>query len=349
MPVLGGADGRRDGMNVKRMGSSWLLLVALVGTACSSNGGSGGGSGNGPVKMAILLPCPINDQSWCQQAYSAVNQLKTEGAVALKYLENAPQDSAAAQQVLSQYANGGYQLVVGDSTTYIEPVMKVAPKFPATNFAAADSPNLAKNVSTYVLPIYQAAYLAGILATGITKTGKIGGVAAFDIPVCHAELEAFELGAKSVRPDITELKTYVGDFTDPTPSKEATLAQADQGADVFVACGGGPSQGMGLAIKDRNLSGFSYVGDNSSLAPNNFVGALVWNLYPTFKAMVDDVKAGSFQPGKKYPSGIKEGTMELKLNPQYSVTSIPAETTGAVQKALADIKSGALEVPFITK
>lgn len=298
------------------------------------------------VKVGLLLPCAINDHTWCQAAYSAAVRLQKEGAIDLKYTSNAPFDTAAVSQLMAQYAQRGYQLVIGHSA-WQDAAFSAAGRFPKTAFAYAGGGKVANNVATYEEPIYQVAYLAGILAGGITKTGVVGGLAGQDIPLCHAELQAFIRGAKTVRSNVRGLSAYIGDWSDVAKAKEAALAQADSKADVFIACGDGPSQGMIQALKERKLSGFGYVGNQNSLAPKNMVGSLVYKLYPLFKLMVQDTAQGKFIPAKDYDVGLK--SFQLVLNSKYSQAKVPAKVMAQMKSAQKRIATGELKVPYIAK
>ena len=48
------------------------------------------------VSVAILLPCAINDLSWCQAAYEGVKDLEAEGLIDLQVVDNAPFDAQGA-------------------------------------------------------------------------------------------------------------------------------------------------------------------------------------------------------------------------------------------------------------
>ena len=330
------------------------ILVAGCGSSNSSSTSSvkssstsAAKSSSSPLKVGLLLPCPTNDLSWCQQGYTAAVSLQKQGLITFHYLANAPQDTASASQAMEQYARAGDQLVIGHSSW--QPAAFAAAKaFPNTDFAYGGGGQTTNNVATYNEPIYQAAYLAGMIAAGITKTGKIGGIAGPDVPLCSAELQAFYAGAKRVRPSIKTLTTYDGDYNGIPPAKQATLAQASEGADVFIACGGGPASGMVEAIKQQNLSGFAYVADMSSLAPKNVTGSIIYNLEPYFKAMVKAVKNGTFRPGKSYTFGLAQDGVSLKLNPSYSVTKIPAKVLSEEQKVQTEIQQGKFTVPGST-
>ncbi len=314
------------------------VALALTGTALASS--SGGGQQR--LDVALVLPCPTNDGSWCQQGYTAARKLQREGVINLKYTSNAPQDTSGAASVIQRYIAGGADLVLAHSA-WQDAAFTAARRFPNTPISYAAGGKVGGMVSTYEEPIYQPAYLAGILAAGITRTGVIGGLAAFDIPLCHAQMEAFKLGAKSVKKSIRQVTTYVGDWNDVAKAKSAALAAADQGADVFVVCGGGPASGLISAAKERNLSIFGYVGNQNSLAPKHMVASLVYNLYPIFKTIANDVRTGRYK-GKVYDLGLR--SFNFVLNPKYSVRKIPPSVMRKMRAAQRAILAGKLKVPY---
>jgi basic membrane protein A and related proteins len=333
------------------------MALALGAAACGGGGDNGGGGGGGgssstaqstsakkKVKTAIVLPCATSD-TWCKQGYDAAKKLEAAGDIDLKVTTNAPQDTAGVTRVLAQYAQSGTQLVLAHST-WQDAAFKVAKQFPNVDIASYAF-ELKPNVAILDEPIYEAAYLAGMIAGGITKSNKIAGSAGQDVPLCHAELEAFAAGAKRVNKQVKTINTYIGDWNDAAKGKQATAAQIDQGADVVLACGGGPATGMAQAIKEANISGFGYVGNMDSQAPKNMVGSVIYNLDPYFKAAVDDVRNGSFRPAKRYSFGLAKGGVDLELNKGYSAHKIPADVMAEMEKVKAQIKSGAFKVPYV--
>jgi basic membrane protein A and related proteins len=326
-------------------------ILALGAAACGgddddSGGGDGAkaeGGGKEKVKTAILLPCPTSDP-WCKQGYDAAKALEQQGEVDLKVTTNGPQDTPAVTRVLSQYAQEGNQLLLAHST-FQDAAFAVAKQFPDVDIATY-SFELKDNVAMLEEPIYQAAYLAGMLAGGITESDTIGGTAGQDVPLCHAELEAFQKGAERTNKQVKMIDTYIGDWNDVAKGQQAAQAQIDQKADVIISCGGAPANGMAEAIKEADISGFGYVGDMSARAPKNMVGSIIYNLEPYFKAAVDDVRNDSFRPAKKYNFGLADGGVSLKLNDGYSARKIPADVMDQMNKVQDQIKSGKFEVPY---
>jgi basic membrane protein A and related proteins len=341
---------RRARLRGPAIGFVAIAIAALL-AACGSsdNGGSTTGGGTSAtskkaVGMALVLPCGSSDP-WCNQGYNAARRLASEGVVDLKVTTGAPQDTAGATQVIRQYAQTGKQLVIAYST-WADATNPVAAKFPKTNFATFGL-KPTDNVALFDEPIYQGAYLAGMLAGAITKSNTISGAAGQDVPLCHAEMQAFEAGAKRTNPKVKQLTTYVGDWNDAAKSQQAILGQINRGSDVVLACGGAQATGMAQAIKGRNVTGFGYVSDTSAQAPKNIAGTVIYDPYPYFKKMAEDTKAGKFQPAKTYSFGLPQGGVKLQLNPRYSTAKIPASVKAEMEKVQKQIMDGSFKVPYV--
>ena len=79
------------------------------------------------------MPGSINDQSWNALGYSILKSLEPHG-FKTAYTENvADADEAEA---LRDYANQGYNIVMGHSGRFVSAMEQVAPDFPKTQFIA---------------------------------------------------------------------------------------------------------------------------------------------------------------------------------------------------------------------
>jgi basic membrane protein A len=294
-------------------------------------------------KLAVVLTGPHDDNSWNEAAWNA------KDALAAKGVEVAASESIAegdVARVLREYADQGFQMIVAHSFGYQDGVFEVAGEYPDVNFAwAGGIQRTAKNVADYDQPFYEAAYPIGIIAGYMSKTGKLGAVYGFDIPVCHSMGEAFLLGAQSVNPNAQLIVTASGEWVDVAKNKEAALAQADAGVDFWIECGEGSSLGTIEAAKERGGYATGYVGDMTENGPDVVLVNLVWNLEPLFTKMLEDTLAGTFD-NPWYVPGVAEGAMLYTYNDALK-GQIPAEAIQAADKAFQDIKDGTFQVPYI--
>ena len=301
------------------------------------------------VSVALILGEKANDYSWNQQAYESLVKLQDAGRVEVSLSESVGGDAASAGPVISGYAEKDVNLIIGHGFEFGKPIQRLAPDYGSVNFAWAGGINgTAQNVADYEAPFYEGYYLAGMVAAGLSKSGTIGGTVGFDVPSCHASIEAFRAGAKRINPDIKMLSTVVGSFSDVAKGKQAAIGLADQGADHLMTCGNAPTLGAISAAEERGLGIAGYVGDMSPLAPEHIFVSVIWNMDVLFSAMVDDIMAGTFQPGKYYSLGMKDGTVELAINSAYPI-ALPDDIRQQVSQAFEDIKGGTFEVPRIDK
>lgn len=293
--------------------------------------------------LAVVLTGPWDDNSWNEAGYLAAQELGKQG-YKIAYSENVA--DADASRVLREYADKGFQMIVAHSFSFGDAAFQVAQEYPKVNFAWGGGINkTAKNVADYDQPFYQAAYPLGMVAAAMSKTGKMGALYGFDIPVCHAMGEALLLGAKTVNPKAELIATAVGDWVDVAKAKEAALAQADAGVDFWVECGEGPALGAIEAAKERGGYVTGYVGDMTENGPEVVLANIIWDLLPMFTTMMEQTKDGSFD-NPWYEYGVREGALKLTYNEALK-GKIPAEALAAADKAMADIKSGAFVVPFV--
>jgi basic membrane protein A len=103
----------------------------------------------------------------------------------------------------------------------------------------------------------QAGFLAGALAGMMTETGVVGVVAGNEIPPVKRFRQAFDNGARYVRPDIELLGVYLPTFTDPALGASAAEQMIGEGADVIFGAGGQTGSG---AIKTAAEQGVYVIG-----------------------------------------------------------------------------------------
>lgn len=123
-------------------------------------------------------------------------------------------------------------------------MLDLARKYPKVQFRhaanlwdeAADPPN----AGSCFWNLNQAHHVSGVAAGAVTKTGKIGSVAAKPIPMVLSNINSVLLGARKTRPDATVQVIFKGDWSLPVRDAEATNAPIDAGCDVVTCHVDGP-------------------------------------------------------------------------------------------------------------
>jgi simple sugar transport system substrate-binding protein len=117
---------------------------------------------------------------------------------------------------------------------YMEDTIKAGIRYPDKTFMHCSGFKNSKNVGTYFGDLYQMYYLNGIMAGALTKTNKIGYVAAFPIPELIRHIDAYALGIKAANPKATLSVKWIYAWYGPDKAKEAAEALIAEGCDALA-------------------------------------------------------------------------------------------------------------------
>ncbi|MHB1404568.1 MAG: BMP family protein [Desulfitobacteriaceae bacterium] len=336
-------------MNKSSKSFAWialLLIVALLTVGCGTNtkapttSNSSGSSNSGvsaKLKVALILPGPINDNGWDAVAYQGLQNAQKDLGVDIAYRESvAPSDFESA---FRSYAQQKYDLIIGHGNQFNDAAKAVAKDFPNTKFIVTSSNiSQAPNLGSINVLSYQVGYLGGIVAAYTTKTKKVAFIGGQEIPPIIDGGNGFVEGVKSVDPTIQVMKTNTGSFDDVAKAKETAKAFIQQGADVVL--GDANQAGLGVidAAKGAGVFAIGYGGDQSNIAPQTVIASGL-QIYPNaIPAIVKVVQNGKFEP-KFYPMGVKEDAVGLAFNPALK-SKLAAGAEDKINQVITDMKSG---------
>jgi basic membrane protein A len=233
----------------------------------------------------------------------------------------------------------------------------LAAEFSAANpdqeFILIDScpPEPPANLHCGVFREYEGAYLLGIMAGMLSEAGKIGSVAALDIPFIHRYTDSFALGAQSVNPDITDSQVFIGGdnpFGDPARAKEQALALSAQGADHIFAVGAGSNGGTFEAATEEGFFTYGVDINECPSAPGQVVDNNLKLVDEVVEQLVKATLAGTAEPVVSF--GLAEGAMGVialqdDVADSGCVIADHPDVIEAVKAAAEDIISGDIVVP----
>lgn len=304
-----------------------LALPALVGRARAQT----------VVKVAGVHASPV-ENAWNSRVHAAMQAAANDGLIEYEFSEGvAATDYARAMR---EYAEGGADLVWGESYAVEDEARQVAVDYPDTDFLMGSSGAPAgDNFGVFGTRNHEAAYLAGMLAGPMSTTGVFGSVGGYPIPEVNMLINAFRLGVTEVRPDATFLNGFIGAWFDPAKAKEAAIAQIDAGADILF----GERIGTADAAAERGVKAIGSLIDYTPRYPETVFANALWNYRPTIDAIVADIVAGN-PTGRNYTeySFMKYGGNELI----FVADDIPMGAIAAMEAKQAAIVAGEFEVPM---
>ena len=230
-------------------------------------------------------------------------------------------------------------IIFGDAFGNEEAVRAVAADYPDIAFVFGSGGGPANpNFSVFDNWIHEPAYLAGMLAGGLTETDTIGIVGGVPVPEVNRITNAFIMGAQAVNPEVEAKVSFINSWFDPAAAKEAALAQIDAGADVLYA----ERFGVIEAAQEKGLIAVGNMSDQAELAPESVVTSVTWNMTPTAEYIIDQVGGGTYtaQDLKDFSMVGKGGAALAPINTDL----VSAELLETVNAKQAEIVSGLFRV-----
>jgi basic membrane lipoprotein Med (substrate-binding protein (PBP1-ABC) superfamily) len=241
------------------------------------------------IKVAAIYTVPF-EQQWVSRIHKALKAAEARGEIEYKASENVA--NADYERVMREYATGGNTFIVGESFAVEAAARKVAKDFPKVSFLMGSSGKPQEpNFAVFDNYIQDPAYLTGMIAGGMTKSGKIGMVGGFPIPEVNRLMHAFMAGARETNPKVTFTVSFINSWFDPPKAKEAAFAMIDKGADVMYA----ERFGVSDAAKERKVLAIGNVIDTQDKYPDTVVASALWHMEPTIDRALGLVKAGKFK------------------------------------------------------
>ena len=184
------------------------------------------------LRVAIILPGETTDRGFNETGEQAATIIADEFGADTTFTESV--NPAEQADVYRQYANQGYDLVIGWGGQFSDGAVQVSEEFPDTYFLVVSSGvENGSNLASYDTAIEDWQFLAGYLMARLSQSGVVGQVSGQCFPSTAANQNGTRDGALHANPDIEWLSTYTGDFEDPTRAQQAAQAMIDQGADVL--------------------------------------------------------------------------------------------------------------------
>jgi basic membrane protein A len=338
-----------------------LLTVALLLSACAP------AAEEQAFRVGFVTDTGgIDDKSFNTTQWNGVQRAVEDLGIEAKFIQS--DEATQYEPNLTEFADQGYDLVIAAGFFLGGDTAKVAELYPDVKFTIVDyaypDPFLpdgnpgktacVDNVQGQVFRTDQPAFLAGYLAAGMTKTGKIGYFGGAKIPTVTYFGVGYQMGMEyynEVHGTNVELigwdnetgeGLFTGDFADLTKGKEATESLFDQGADIFIPVGGLiGTPGFDVA-RERGGYGIWVDVDAYDLLPEArdvLLTSVMKNMdnscYAVIKAVMDDEFDGC---------GVYVGTLEndgVGLAPYHDVEdTIPADLKAEVEDLRQKIISG---------
>lgn len=319
------------------------MLAGLVLTGCDGEpAADSGNTGEGKIKVVLMANGGLGDRSFNDSAWVGVQKAEKDFGVEISVLE--PKTVAEYGTALVSAVNSGADLILGFSNAWADPFKEYCAQYPEVYFGGLNANGVsADNLCMAMTSDHEGSFLAGALAAMMSKTGTIGAVGGQESDNINRFLVGYEEGAKYVNPDITVLKSYVGDFADPAKGKEFALQLMNQGADVIYQVASKTGEGVFEAVKENDgVYAIGVDSDQDYIVEGKILSSMVKNCDVVAYNMIESVVNGTFEAGTVIYNVANNG---VGLSPMtYTKDLIGEENLKKLDEIKEKIESGEIKV-----
>ena len=286
-------------------------------------------------KMVLILPGPVNDQSWNATNYAGLLAANKELGTKIEFVENV--QASDYESTFRNYAERGYDLIMAAGTQFDAAAQRVASQYQKSTFCVINGMIAAEPNLCPVLPKeYEASFLGGIIAGKTTKSNKIGLVGGFPNKLMIRLLNTYEFGARVGSPEVKALRAYANSWSDVALGKQMASSMIDQGADVLFFYANQVGLGAIQAAKEKGAKFIGFASDQNSVAPGTVIASVFFDFKTMYVWLVGKYLKGDLKPVVN-EAGIKEGIIQVSYT-----DAVSSEVRDLVSQAEQSIKENQL-------
>jgi len=291
--------------------------------------------------VALLTPGPVNDSGWNEAAFDGMELIKAKLGAKTATLQTTARTEF--EPALRDFASRGCNLIFAHGFVYGDAALQVAKLYPKTIFIVTSGTVSASNVDSLDFKEEEAAYVEGVLAGGMSRSGVVGVVGGIPLPAIKLTFEGFRRGFVSVQPKGRVLESYTGDFDNVSDAKEAAISQVEEGADLLMHNADAAGLGVFQAASQAHIYAFGANRNQNSVAQEVVLASAVTEIAKAFLQIAIQVKNGSFHPDT-IVLGMKDGMVKVVYNDRLK-DRIPAAARARADAAEQDIIAGKITFP----
>ena len=358
---------------MKKFISVVLASVMVVAMAAGCSSGStetaenetteeGAGEEGKVYNVCNLVNGNLGDKSFFDSAEAGLKELQDAGRITYNTIEmgGSTEDQAKWQSYLEEVsASGEYDVIICGTYQMPDYLKNVAEAYPDQKYIIYDDTTYTlDNVLNLSYKQNDLGYLVGVFAGALTldtsfaninEDNVIGFVGGVDSPVINDFLYGYILGAQSVNPDVKVDTRYVGNYIDPAKGKELAESMInDNKCDVVWGVAGNSGNGAAEAAQETGKAYFIGVDSDQEETFSEELAAITLtsglkNVGQSLVWVFDELDAGNEYWGQHVTLGINEGGVGIVTDKNFTKT--PQAVQDAVNKAIEDVSSGAVQVP----
>ncbi|MEN8833396.1 MAG: BMP family protein [Pacificibacter sp.] len=269
------------------------------------------------MNISILFVGAVKDGGFNERALSGVERLHDTSNAQLTVVDGIPYDPMKMSDALSGAAQHSDGVVfIGGQGNQITPA--VAQAFPNCSFAVVQGNIFADNIASYDVLQEQSAFLAGVLAARLSKTGIIGHLSGHRVVPGLKGRAAFVAGARFAHANIRVITGFCGTQDDSAITEAWASAMADQGVDLLFTMLNAARTGATKACRATGMRQIGNATDWSAKDPDVFAASALARIDLGVERAITDMLAGK-RPATVQKLGLADKAVGLAYAPDISM------------------------------
>jgi basic membrane protein A and related proteins len=314
-----------------------------AGTGSASSSSTPSGDPSNALKVGMVFDSGgKGDKSFNDSAYAGLEKAKAELGIDFSTVDSKSEKDYETN--IASLAEGGKDVVIAVGITQANALKAVAPKFPNVKFAIVDADVTGDNVRSLLFSEEEGSYLAGFVAAGTSKTGKIGFVGGKKIPLIEKFEAGYKAGAMAANPKIVVLPSkYTESWDDTLLGKQSAASLFSEGADVVYHAAGRCGIGVITAAKEAGKFAIGVDSNQDDVAPGTVLTSMIKRVDVAVFNTLKDVKDGSFSGGSKVYNLKTDGVGLSEM--KHTKDKVPADILTKLEAVKKDIVDGKVMAP----
>jgi basic membrane protein A len=339
-------------MEMKKHLALCVMFCAVLVLACSpkkqADGGAAGTQGAQDLKIVLILPGPVNDQSWNAINYAGLEKCNETLGTKMEYVENV--QAPDYESTFRNYAERGYDLIMAAGTQFDEAANKVAANYPNSVFCVVNGMVAqGDNVAPIFPREYEASYVAALIAGEVSSGGQFATIGGFPNNAMEKLLDVYEKVSVQIAKDrgisgARAVRAYANSWDDVSLGKQMAETMIGNGADTLFVYANQVGLGSIQAAREKGVKFIGFSGDQTTIAPDTVIASVLFDFETFYVWAVEAFINGSLKGNTVHEAGIKENIFVPVYTPAISQEIQDRVAAGIGKAAAGEVDFGSMFV-----
>ncbi|MBM3342498.1 MAG: BMP family ABC transporter substrate-binding protein [Betaproteobacteria bacterium] len=265
--------------------------------------------------VGALLAGKLDDGGYMEYGYRGLKRAQSAFDLSLTVIDQVPPEPARLLHALRELAQSGARLVIAHGGQNDGAAREVADAYPDLQFVVTQGSVHGGNLASYEVRQEQSAFLAGVAAARLSKSGVVGHVSGIRVRPGLLGRAAFAAGVAAANSKVRLLTTFCGTQDDAAVASRVVAAQIAAGADLIFTMLNAALPGAIAACRAHGVRLIGNVRDWGSIHPDVFAGSAMADVGLGVYAACRDWVAGERLSGIKHFGVESAEAVRLNLSP----------------------------------